>query len=266
MNDPIGYLKSVGVEMIVERTRISQQNVIHLLERDFTKIRKVQFFGFVSILEREFDVDLSAYKEEFLSAMGSEKELEYEIPAYVSAPEKTADSRILWFVFAMAAVLVAGYFIFNTESDHAPAVSAEPVESIVIQEAQERLSAAAQQKEAQRQQALAEANATAEAEAAEANAALVPPKITILPKRRVWLGMINLETGKKLQTITESAYELNTSQPWLIVFGHGYIDIETDGKLEEYSDRQKLWFLFENDHLEKIDRDTFRMRNGGNAW
>jgi len=265
MNDPIGYLKSVGVDAIVERTRISHQNILHLLERDFTKIRKVQFFGFVSIIEREFDVDLSAYKEEYLSVTGSEKEAEYEIPAYVSTSEKTSASKMMWLAFALTAALAAGYFMFNSRSVEAPVVPVEPTENVVIKETQERLAAAAQQKEAQRLQELAEINATLEAEEPQIAVAL-PPKITVLPKRRVWLGMINLENGKKIQTITESAYELNTSQPWLIVFGHGYIDIETDGKLEEYSDRQKLWFLYENDHLEKIDRDTFRMRNGGNAW
>ncbi len=52
---------------ISNRTRLSSENLEHLFKRDFTSFRKVQALGFISILEREYRVDLSQLRAECLA-------------------------------------------------------------------------------------------------------------------------------------------------------------------------------------------------------
>ncbi|MEA3433309.1 MAG: hypothetical protein U9R13_01880 [Campylobacterota bacterium] len=68
MTDTLEQLKPYSIDMIHDKTQISPQNIEALLEHDFSAFPRVRFLGFVSIVEREFHVDLSDYKEEYLSS------------------------------------------------------------------------------------------------------------------------------------------------------------------------------------------------------
>ncbi|WP_292660133.1 hypothetical protein [Nitratifractor sp.] len=57
-------LEEHSLESISERTRIAPQNLEALIHGDWERLRKVQALGFLSILEREYGVDLSPKREE----------------------------------------------------------------------------------------------------------------------------------------------------------------------------------------------------------
>lgn len=57
-------LEEHSLESISERTRISPQNLEALIHGEWGRLRKVQALGFLSILEREYGVDLSQMREE----------------------------------------------------------------------------------------------------------------------------------------------------------------------------------------------------------
>ncbi|MEA3419166.1 MAG: hypothetical protein U9Q90_07165 [Campylobacterota bacterium] len=65
MTDTLEQLKPYSIDTIHDKTQISTQSIESLLEHDFSAFSKVRFLGFVSIVEREFHVDLSDYKEEY---------------------------------------------------------------------------------------------------------------------------------------------------------------------------------------------------------
>lgn len=65
MSDTLKQLKTYNVETIHNKTRITPESIKALLEHDFTYFSKARFLGFVSIIEREFHVDLRSYKDEY---------------------------------------------------------------------------------------------------------------------------------------------------------------------------------------------------------
>ena len=64
---------------ISRRTRISVENLDAVLHRDWSRLKKVQALGFISILEREYQVDLSDLKADcraYFAEVGSPEEAE----------------------------------------------------------------------------------------------------------------------------------------------------------------------------------------------
>lgn len=74
MTDTLEQLKTYDIKTIHAKTRISSQSIEELLKHNFSTFPRVRFLGFVAIVEREFHVDLSSYKEEYFSSCGDNKE------------------------------------------------------------------------------------------------------------------------------------------------------------------------------------------------
>jgi len=68
MTDTLEPLKPYSIDTIHNKTQISPKCIEALLEHNFEPFSRVRFLGFVSIVEREFHVDLDDYKEEYLSS------------------------------------------------------------------------------------------------------------------------------------------------------------------------------------------------------
>ncbi len=92
------------------------------------------------------------------------------------------------------------------------------------------------------------------------------PKITIVPRGKLWIGIIYLDNHKRESRIISAPFELNTSKDQLIVTGHGKLNIDIDGKITKYNDRHKLRFLYRAGELEPIDAATFKQYNKGKTW
>lgn len=73
MTNTLEQLKTCDIDAIHDKTQISKQSIAELLAHDFSKFKKTRFLGFVSIVEREFHIDLCDYKEEYLSSCGAEE-------------------------------------------------------------------------------------------------------------------------------------------------------------------------------------------------
>ena len=77
MSSGLEKLRSIGVQKIHEQTHIARHHVKALLHESFDNISRVHFLGFISILEREYGVDLSELKakgEEFYTDETTEVE------------------------------------------------------------------------------------------------------------------------------------------------------------------------------------------------
>ncbi|MDQ7066723.1 MAG: hypothetical protein Q9M40_01265 [Sulfurimonas sp.] len=62
MSEELEKLKSLGAQKIYEDTHIPVLHVQAILYSSFDSLQRVQFLGFISILEREYHVDLSSLK------------------------------------------------------------------------------------------------------------------------------------------------------------------------------------------------------------
>ena len=61
-NDGLQRLKEIGAQKIYEDTHIPVEHIQAILHESFDGLSKIHFIGFISILQREYNIDLSELK------------------------------------------------------------------------------------------------------------------------------------------------------------------------------------------------------------
>ncbi|MDQ7066722.1 MAG: hypothetical protein Q9M40_01260 [Sulfurimonas sp.] len=94
----------------------------------------------------------------------------------------------------------------------------------------------------------------------------VPESFKIRAKSKVWFGYIDVVTNKKSQKTFKGEIDLDPTKKWLLIFGHGYIDMFIDGKKVEINSRDNTHYLYENGSVKAITADEFKKLNRGSKW
>ncbi len=294
MRDVLEGLKGLDTEAIVQRTKISHSNIVKMLGRDFGAFKKVQFFGFISILEREYRVDLHSLREEYLEASALEQPTSLHPEYFLGAPRKRSLGK-LWGIALLFLVGLVVYMLLP-QTPQTPHLVLPETEHPLIVKAKEQLEAARQQEsleenntqypepimpekmEVQSGILEPETNATLQEEQAVAPIVTAAEKVmtptpsnveaelVLIPSRRLWLGIIDMDDGTKIQTVTQDPYEINATKRWRMVLGHGYVEVRINGETKTYQTPEKLWLAYENGRLDELDAETFRQQNGGKSW
>ena len=87
-----------------------------------------------------------------------------------------------------------------------------------------------------------------------------------MPKTKVWMGYIDIKENKKYQKLFEGEFSVNPEKDWLLLFGHGYLDIDVNGKVEEFRTAQNLRFKYVDGQLTKITISEFKKINKDSQW
>ena len=86
------------------------------------------------------------------------------------------------------------------------------------------------------------------------------------PDLAVHAGMIDMDTKAKTQDITAEPIRIDTTKNWLIILGHGLIELETPEGKKEINDKNTVWFVCEKGNMKKISKEEFETLNGGKGW
>jgi len=92
--------------------------------------------------------------------------------------------------------------------------------------------------------------------------------ITINPTRgMLWFGFINLENKKRREFMKKvsTPFNINNSR-WLLVTGHGFLDIVSDSQTLEIADNKKHYFYIDSSEMREVSREEFRELNGRRGW
>ena len=114
-----------------------------------------------------------------------------------------------------------------------------------------------------------EANKTVD-KSQDTTESVVPPirTVTIHPTRgMLWFGFINLETKKRREFMKKvsTPFTIGNSK-WLLVTGHGYVEIISEAKTIENADNKKHYFLIDSTDIKEISKKEFRRLNGHRGW
>jgi len=92
--------------------------------------------------------------------------------------------------------------------------------------------------------------------------------LTINPTRgMLWYGFINIDTKERREFMNKvsTPFELNGGR-WILVTGHGFVDIVSDLKTLEIADRNKHYFYIDSTEIREITKREFRNMNGRRGW
>lgn len=263
----IEKLRDIGANKIFEQTHIAKKFVEDILNENFASMNKIQFAGFISILEREYNLDLHELREAYNDKFNKSESKKGE-PFVVSAQEgeKTSSNKNLYIAGGLiaAGVLVAVLSfskapdekkIAPKQADKVTIQANDELDTITIQEAKVNLNQLG--------------NTTVETLKPQEEVTIEPVhlgKFEIIPRSELWIGIVDLETFKRTQKLGSVPFELASDKNWLLVMGHGYVNFEVNGEEQKFKDENKVWFAYENGTLQKLTRSEFKEKNRGKAW
>ncbi|GAA7433915.1 hypothetical protein Yangon179_07830 [Helicobacter pylori] len=260
-------LKEVGVAEICKATRIASKNIHSILEKRYESLSRVHARGFIQILEREYKIDLSAWVKEFdkvcvfKEGVGEEKnqetnleetakkplkvELDYSInQANTSLSKKTSK----WKPFVLVLVVIVIVLVVVTIQNSSSLKEERGQESAIKSGTKKSSSNKANPTEENKPETtpkLEEKHKEQEQkqEAIKEN----PTTIYIIPKRDVWVEVVDLDEKKNsFQKVFKKNYPLETKNHRLLLrFGHGHISLKSNHQEQDYNDSKTRRFLYE---------------------
>ncbi len=247
-----GYekLQEIGAQKLHEDTHIPKEHARGLVNADFSNMNKIQFVGFISIVEREYGINLDSLKEKGLEYF-QENIQEFTIAQKLFVPQGKKKRFTKFYLLAAVVIFVFVIFsYFNSlEETKAPDVA---MDNTNIQKAATTIAPKIEQVMLD--------------EAAKAEEKRLSATFKILPKALLWVGYINLDTGKKRQKTFSDELVLNPHGHWLLTLGHGNVDFDINGELISYQTPKNLRFEYKDGRLRKIYAEEFTRLNKGEKW
>ena len=251
MSEGLKKLQEIGAQKIYEDTHIALSYVQSILHESFEGLNKVQFIGFISILEREYSLTLEELKESGLTYFESETTSENSNSGVFVAPKKKRKWTLFYAFIAVVIFLVALVNNMNQEAPAPVVIDNTKIESVsnIIPET-------------------VDVNTTKEPVVVEEKPEVVPVKksLFIKPHVKVWVGYIDVKTRKKHQTVTSKSIELDPKKEWLLSLGHGNLSIEINGEEKSFKTPNSVRFLYKDGKLKKLTIAEFKKLNKDRLW
>ena len=276
-------LKSMDIEEIYKKTYIARKNLKALLKKDFSKFDRLKALGFVKIIEREFDLDLSELKEEIRDYFDKKEDKEEKIEEKAEEVEEKESKKNIYILIGLIIILIALFAIFyknskqttpksiskNIEKNETNVTKKEPITIVEKNLSSKEASKIDETNISQSSQSSLEENTTEKNQTIKKSLSIKKstiPKITLIPKSKIWVGVIYLDDFKKKNYLTSLPIELNSSRDFLLLTGHGMLKIDIDSNITDYNSPKRLRFLYKDGNFTKIDEETFKEYNRGRSW
>lgn len=248
-------LQKHGIQEISRRTYIPPEDLKAIFARDYAVFNRAKAIGFIHILEREYDVDLTEWLDEYKAANPDGEEEEEQIFLVAEAKDEMEMNKKVVLFALIAVALAAVFFLFVSGGSREETVSVQT--PAVVQEARQEMETP--EPEAVEETPAEESGAVEEAAAEEENLSQPQPEPE-LPETfyvesaiPLWMG-ITYEDGRTLSVTVEGRYELDPSRNQEIKFGHGVFKLVFGEEVYEPDSRRIQNFRLENGTLENLTR------------
>lgn len=89
---------------------------------------------------------------------------------------------------------------------------------------------------------------------------------TIVPKARIWVGVVDLDNFKKKSYLKDTNITIKKSHNFIVATGHGEFKAFFKDKVLEFNTKNPIRFLVKDGNLSQIDRKEFIKLNRGKYW
>jgi len=271
MNDGLNKLKEIGTQKIYEQTHISKVHIQAILHNSFENLTKVQIIGFISILEREYKVDLSETIEiantYFNQLSKNEENVNKEI--FVAVREVKGNNNALYIVIIIFILSLALYFSLKDSI-----IVDEEIDNTLIKNVKEKVmkeenitKIVISPKELNVTQIDIQASEIKKIEIIEDEKLknkVTIKSLNILPKTKVWVGYINIDNNKHYQIVVKKSLELDANKNWLFLFGHNQVEFEINNQI--VATERSIRFSYIDSKIKAITLEEFKKLNKGSKW
>lgn len=259
MSEELEKLQELGAQKISEDTHIPIKHVQAILHSSFEGFSKVQFIGFISIIEREYSLDLKDIRES-----GEEFFIEKNISGtdsslFVSENNQQKNSKVIFYALLVFVLFIIAIGLNYTSSSESPQ-SVHKVDNTIINSIKEDVVI-------EKNTTNSENNiTTAESENNTTVEENLDKSFEIVAKSKVWFGYIDVQTHKHYQKTFTGSIDLDPDKEWLLLFGHGYINMFINSKARKFKTYNNLRFLYKDGELTAISKEEFKKLNRGHSW
>ena len=281
MSEVLERLKEIGAQKISEDTHIPVEHIKAILNSNFEKLSKLQFLGFLSIIEREYSCDLSALRTrgiEYYDELKKNSDVTINEAIY-KAPSNKKSFMFIYITIAIIIFIIAVIYSMDSENRSLQNV---PSQNKIIEEVKQNIipdvnttesdenksvaTFAEQAKQDDEQNSTAETTEIDSAEQQDDMQGTIEHTFEIISKKRVWLGYIDITDHKRYQKTFQGLLKLDPAKEWLLYFGHGHVDVVIDNETEKFNDRNTLRLHYKDGNLRKITLQEFKRLNRGKKW
>jgi len=280
MSSEIEKLKDIGAQKIYEQTHVPKNHVQAILHSSFEGLNKVQILGFISILEREYHVDLSKTRDSanvyFDQLSNNEENENREI--FVAVREKKSSNTVLYLVILV--ILAIGLYITLKDT---VVIEDNKIDNTLIEDIKEKVVeedniskkpldiVKKEESNITKADLKPESKEIKKVEIKVVKTEVVkkdkPKKVEsfrILPKSKVWVGYIDISNNKHYQIVVRNSLKLDAKKDWLILFGHPQVEFELNGERKDFNGN--IRFAYINSELKPISLKEFKKLNKGSRW
>jgi len=113
--DNIKILEQIGLQKVSQETHIEQKYLKFMVDCDFVKLNHINTLGFVKILTKAYNIDLSAWVEAFEEYWAQEHKNDKNQGLFIVVEDEQKSKKLLVFsiIIALIAVLCFLFFIFQ---------------------------------------------------------------------------------------------------------------------------------------------------------
>jgi hypothetical protein len=302
MSKDFDKIKVVGAQKVHELTHIPLVYVQAILNRTYEDMTRIQLNGFISILEREYFLNLDELREDSSKYFNELAPKNTEI-SNVILSSKQKSSKAFYYTVLIIGVFIGVIYFSSSSSSQKDTDSQDIDESLITSaqanmktlkdnaKAQEVVQKVVQEKaqEVIQEKVPAVIQDVAQEKILEKEQKVIVPKIkeeivkkeetiinpivqkkqintkyfVIQPKSNLWLGYKDLDTGRSYQMTTEEDIQLDSKKTWLLSCGHGYIKIIINGKTIEFNKKNTMRFLYKNGQIKRIYFRKYQELNAG---
>ena len=275
MSEALEQLQKIGAQKIYEQTHIPAEHVQAILHGSFEGFNKVQFIGFISILEREYGLKLQTVKLKGIAYFDDASE-EEEVSIFLQQKEQKRNRLLYILLFGVVFVVVMlVYFLQsntvpikeNDSNSTLQQVQAKVEEKKVsVPQSSATISVDENRTQSQVQTQTPEKLTQEVVQQTQEEPKKVPEILVIHTKKPLWIGYIDVQNNIKKQLTIKESFSLDPSKEWLLVLGHGYVSFDIGGDTIKFQKTKGPRLHYKDGKLQEIPLKEFKRLNRGNVW
>jgi len=242
------FFEKYSIEEISKKTKISPISLRFIRNKEFDKIPRAKFFGFINIIEKEFKVDLSELKEEYNSTKPKEKEKINEIKI-----EKNNNNYLIS-IFALILLITGGYFLYKniSKTKQQNHINENNYTAVYVSEKNLTKENKTSFTKIQPVTPKIETNTTKVIKPIKKQQT-TKYEITIIPNEKVWYRAKNIDNNKTFEYLT-SKIKILPKGNYYIKFGHGNITIQYANQTIAPNTKKIIRILFKDGNYTFLKR------------
>jgi cytoskeletal protein RodZ len=256
------FFNKYSIEEINKKTKISPISLRFIKNREFDKLPRVKFIGFVRLIEKRYKVDLSELIEEYENYF---KDKEDNLPKEKKEikndkKEEIKEKRSYLWILILILFILSGFLYFNffNVKNSKKTLVEENLTSISLNNESEKTNKIKKVNENIQSSNIRNIEKKSDVNVTKNNPVITSKKIlkeyniTIYPNELLWFRAINIDNNKTKEFLTSKPKILTGN--YYIKFGHGNISIIYNDKNITPNTKKIIRILFKNGKYEFLKK------------